>query len=217
MRTGGDVAMRVTRRLVLALPALLAACGDDTTPPPDYPPLSFDYLPPLKIDVGRIDIDDAWAPRGAARHVEYLAPESPRAALAQMARDRLVTGGVKGVASFIIQDASLVRAAQSYEANFAVRLDIADDSGTRLGGAVASINQVRPVRGESDEAVRGELYDFVRDAMRAMNVEFEFQVRKALQSMLQATDAVAPSAAPVQTEDLNAPGVEPKLVPLTPP
>lgn len=208
--------MKLTRRGLLALPLLVAACGDDT-PPPNYPPLSFDYLPPLKLDVGRIDIDDRWAPRGAAKHVEYLAPEAPREALAQMARDRLVTGGTKGVASFIIEDASVIQGAASYEASFAVRLDLADDNGTRLGGAVARISQIRPIHGESPEAVRATLYDFIRDAMRDMNVEFEFQVRQALKSMLQATDGVAPSAPKVETEDLDAPGKEPKLVPLTPP
>ena len=67
--------MAIARRGFFLLPLLLAACGDnEDTPPPNYPPLSFDYLGPLRIDVGRIEIDDHWVPRGGAKHVEFLAP-----------------------------------------------------------------------------------------------------------------------------------------------
>lgn len=198
--------MSLSRRAVLAGGLALAGCAGEPAEPPSYPPLSFDYLGTIRIDVGRIDVDDNWVPRGAAKHVEFLAPMSPRSALSAMARDRLVAGGTKGSASFIIEDASIIRGAGSYEASFAVRLDIADEGGTRLGGAVARVAKVRPAREESGEAARAVLYDFVRDTMRDMNVEFEFQLKQALKTMLQATDAVAPTAAKVESEDLAKPG-----------
>jgi hypothetical protein len=202
--------MLPTRRGFLALPLLLAACGDDT-PPASYPPLSFEYLGPLPIGVAHIDIDENWAPRGAAKHVEFMAPMTPKAALVQMARDRLVTGGSNGTATFVLEDASIIRAAASFEASFAVRLDIADDNGARLGEAVARVTLVRPARDDSAETTRGILYDLVRDAMRDMNVEFEFQVRKTMKTMLQATEPAAPAPEKVQTEDLSGPA--PALVP----
>ncbi len=198
--------MAIARRGFFLLPLLLAACGDnEDTPPPNYPPLSFDYLGPLRIDVGRIEIDDHWVPRGGAKHVEFLAPMTPRDALVRMASDRLVTGGSKGSATFVIEDASIIRGPASYEVSLAVRLDLVDDNGARLGNAVARVSKVRPARDESDAALRSTLYDLVRDAMREMNVEFEFKVRAALKEMLQATDAVAPAPAKVESEDLNQP------------
>lgn len=197
--------MHMLRRRVLLLPLLLAACGGEGDAPPSYPPLTFDYLGPIRVDVGHVDIDDTWAPRGAAKHIEYLAPMSPRAALAQMAHDRLVPGGNKGGATFVIEDASLTQGPANYAADFVVRLDITDDSGVRLGQVVAAIHQVRPIRADGEEGVRGELYDFVRDAMRDMNVEFEFQIKKTMKSLLQPTDAVAPAPPKVETEDLGQP------------
>ena len=136
--------MQPTRRAFLALPLLLAACGEPAEAP-SYPPLSFDYLGALRIDVGLIDVDDTWAPRGSARHVEFEAPMPPRAALAQMARDRLVTGGTKGHASFAIEDASIVRTPTAYEASFAVRLEIFDDAGSvfRFSHGIIDGNIVR--------------------------------------------------------------------------
>lgn len=208
-----DEAMSISRRGALALPLWLAACGGGGTPPANYPSLSFDYLSALKIDVARIDIDDNWAPRGAARHVEYLAPETPRAALVQMARDRLVTVGSKGVASFVIEDASIIQGARSYELSMAVRFDVADEGGNRLGGATARVSKVQPARDDGPQAVRQALYDLVRDGMRDMNVEFEYQVKLALKSMLEATNPTVAAPAKVQSEDLSK---EPQLVPLTP-
>lgn len=194
-----------TRRLFLLAPFALAACGEEG-PTPSYPPLTYEYLEPLKLNVGSIDIDNSWAPRGASRQVEFLAPTRPRDALLNMARDRLVTGGTTGKASFVIEDASIIRGLGRYEGSLAVKLDITDDSGTRLGQAVARVTQVRPSREESDDAVRGTLYAFVRDMMRDMNVEFEFQVRKTLREMLQSTDPAAPTPPKVESEDLSVPG-----------
>jgi hypothetical protein len=195
--------MDFSRRGLFLLPLVLAGCGDEPSEPASYPPLMFDYLGVLRIDVGRIEIDDNWVPRGAARHVEFQAPVTPRDALVQMAKDRLVAGGTKGSASFVIEDAAIIRGPASYEASFAVRLDIADEGGMRLGEALARITKVRPAGDASPEAVRATLYDFVRDVMRDMNVEFEFKVRQALKAMLQPTDAVAPSAPKVETEELD--------------
>ncbi len=196
--------MALSRRLLLLCPFALAACGDEAAAP-SYPPLTYDYLEPLKLNVAQIDIDDSWAPRGASRQVEYLSPSRPRDALLRMARDRLVAGGNKGRASFVIEDASIIRGVATYEGSLAVRLDIVDDAGTRLGQAIARITQVRPAREESDAAVRGTLYAFTRDMMRDMNVEFEFQVKKTLRDMLQSTDATAPAPPKVESEDLLAP------------
>lgn len=199
--------MTVSRRALFLAPLLavpLAGCGDDP-PPASYPPPSYDYLTTIKLNVGRIEIDDSWAPRGSARRVEHLAPIQPREALRRMAEDRLMAGGSTGRAAFIIEDASITRGPREYQASLAVRLELVDEAGSRLGEARARVVQVRPIRGESERAVRDELYAFVRDLMSEMNVEFEFQLRRTLREALQVTTPAAPEPGPVEEQTLDAP------------
>ena len=205
--------MTLPRRAFMFAPLLLVApvlsgCGDDA-PAASYPPPSYDYLTTLKLNVGRIEVDDSWAPRGAARHVEYLAPVTPREALRRMAEDRLVAGGTVGRAVFVIEDASIIQGPRNYEASLAVRLDVADDAGNRVAQATARVVQVRPIRGESERAVRDDLYGFVRDLMSEMNVEFEFQVRRAMRDALQSTSPTAPEPGPVEAQPLDGPDAAP--------
>jgi hypothetical protein len=205
------------RCVLLALPLALAACGgEEATPPVNYPPLRYDYLPKLRLNVARIAIDDSWAPRGEARHVEFLAPEQPRDALRQMAQDRLFPAGAHGVASFVIEDASIVRGPGQLDGSLRVRLDIIDDSGTLLGSAEARVRQVRPLDDDSPAVMRDVLYRFVRSMMEEMNVNFEFELRKALKTTLQTTSPTGPEATPVQSEPLGAPGSEPPAPTATP-
>lgn len=220
--------MTLPRRTLLFAPLLaaplLSGCADDAAPS-SYPPPSYDYLTKLELKIGRIEVDDSWAPRGAARHVENLAPITPREALRRMAEDRLVAAGNSGWAVFVIEDASIIRGPRDYEASFAVRLDMADDNGNRLGQATARVVQVRPVRDDSPRAVRDDLYAFVRDVMREMNVEFEFQVRRALRDALQSTSPTAPEPGPVDAQPLDgrspdgqaAPAITPESTPASPP
>ena len=184
---------------------MLSGCGEDA-PPASYPPPSYDYLTTLKLNVGRVEIDDSWAPRGAARRVEHLAPVTPREALRRMAEDRIVASGNTGRAVFVIEDASIIRGPRNYEASLAVRLDMADDAGNRLGQASARVVQVRPVRDDSQRAVRDDLYAFVRELMNEMNVEFEYQMRRAMRDALQTTSISAPEPGPVEAESLGGPG-----------
>ena len=201
--------MTLFRRAFLFAPLLvtpmLSGCGEDA-PPASYPPPSYDFLTTLKLNVGRVEIDDSWAPRGAARRVEHLAPVTPREALRRMAEDRVVAGGTNGRAVFVIEDASIIRGPRNYEASLAVRLDMADDAGNRLGQATARVVQVRPVRDDAQRAVRDDLYAFVRDLMNEMNVEFEYQMRRAMRDALQTTSTSAPEPGPVEAESLEGPG-----------
>ena len=201
--------MTLLRRAFLFAPLLVApmlsGCGEDA-PPASFPPPSYDYLTTLKLNVGRVEIDDSWAPRGAARRVEHLAPVTPREALRRMAEDRVVAGGTSGRAVFVIEDASIIRGPRNYEASLAVRVDMADDAGNRLGQASARVVQVRPVRDDAQRAVRDDLYAFVRDLMNEMNVEFEFQIRRAMRDALQTTSTSAPEPGPVEAESLQGPG-----------
>jgi len=192
--------------IVASLGVTSCVFGGPEAPPQQFEPLHYEYLTKLRLDVARIDIADTWAPRGEARHVEYLSPVQPQDALRQMASDRLVAGGAAGRAVFAIQDASIIEAQGQYQANLAVRLDIVDDAGNRLRGIEAHVAEVHPMTGDSPPAVRGDLYALTRQAMDDMNVEFEYQIRNHLDVQLQPTSPTAPPPPPVGTENLGPPG-----------
>ena len=194
--------------VVSALGLLPAGCGGGAAPP-TFAPLRYTYLTKIKLDVARVDIDDSWTPRGADRHVEFLAPTPPLDALRHMAEDRLVPGGTSRRALFTIEDASIIQAGDGYRAIFAVGLDILNDDGQRLRGITAHATGTHAISGGDPDTVRSDLYELTRKVMADMNVDFEFQIRKTLRRDLQTTSETAPPPAPVQTQELGAPGTPP--------
>ena len=120
---------------LLFAPFLVASCGEE--PAASYPKPSYDHLTTLKLNVGRVEIDDSWAPRGASRRVEYLAPITPRDALRRMAEDRVIASGSSGLAVFVIEDASIIRTAKHYEGILAVRLAFAKPVNRFFGHAIS--------------------------------------------------------------------------------
>jgi hypothetical protein len=201
----------LTRRhaLLLAVLAPLAACtGDGGPEAPVYEPANYEYLTQLRLKVARIDIDDSWVPRGEARHVEYLAPTTPRAALRTMAEQRLVPAGNSGEALFTIEDASIIRERGRYLGTVAVRLTLTDGDGGQLARITARAAQAREMSGDDPDAVRADLYALVKGMMRDMNVEFEYQIRRGMADWLESTDPTAPPQ-PVESEDLGKPGATP--------
>ena len=85
----------LTRRASLLLPmmatALLGACASE--PPEDFAPLRYSYLPPIRLDVATIEIQQRFVPSGVPPDVTQLAPVSPSEALRAMAEDS--TAGVR--------------------------------------------------------------------------------------------------------------------------
>lgn len=200
-----------TRRALLALaavalPALLAGC-ETAASPQSFPPLTFGYLTRLKLDVANIDIEVGWAPQAVADgvHVEDQSPVQPVDALRRMVQDRLVPGGSNGQATVTIDDASLTRVADRFEASFALHMDIHNGDGTRSGYAEARVARTRTIEDYSPDAIRQELYDLVKATMGDMNVEFEYQIRHSLGGWLQTTSPSVPPPPPVEQQNLSAP------------
>jgi hypothetical protein len=200
---------RATLAAALALaglPLALSGCAAPA-PPESFPPLTFGYLTKLKLDVANIEVDNNWTPQPVTNgeHVENEAPEAPVEALRRMVQDRLIPGGNSGTAAVSIDDASLTRIADRFEASFALHMDIHNGDGTRSGYAEAKVARTRTISDYSPTAVRRTLYELVKATMDDMNVEFEYQIRHSLNDWLQTTTPAAPAPPPVEQQDLTNP------------
>ncbi len=186
---------RLSRRLALLLPLIGAACGEDA-PLRAMPPLRFDYLTPLRLNVAAVDVGDAPPPSP----IEAQSPEPAGMALRQMALDRLAAGGSAGRAVFVIDAAQISQSSGGLNGVLAVHLDILTTDGARVGFAEARVSRSATGRG----GLRAALYDLTRQMMDDMNVEFEFELRRSLRDWLQ--DAtMEPAPAPVEQQELPTP------------
>ncbi len=201
------------RRLALFLPFLIAACA--TEPPPsaptgqNFPPLDFSYLEPIPLNVAAIDIQDHFVPSGLPPDVSQYDPAPPVAALRLMAQQRLKPAGSSGRAVFIINDASLTAQGDTITGRFSVQLEIFSAPGAQAGFATATARRQRTGATGDLPTV---LYQFTRQMMTAMNVEFEYQVRHSLGEWLLPSGAVPPPVeqAPLQPGPPPVPGAPPE-------
>ncbi len=193
------------RRTLLALALALSGCGTSGPEITSFPPLRYNYLPVLKLKVSAISIEDDWQPSGGPDDLTSLAPETPDAALRQMAEDRLGAYGTSGRAVFVIEEASLSRVGSELDGAFAVRLDIYSEGDTRAASAEARVARSEPWPATSRVTVRQALYDFTRRMMDSMNVEFEYQIRRTLGEWL-VSESATPT--PVESQPLQAPGAQ---------
>lgn len=190
-----------SRRAFLALPVLLAACGDEEPAETanSFPPLRFDYLPPIPLNVASIDIQQRFVPAGIPPDVSPQDPVQPVDALKAMAHDRLQALGTTNKAVFAIIDATLSRMDEVIRGTMTVSLTLYDSDGAQSGYATATVE--RSHTGE-DSDIRSTLYEFTKTMMNDMNVEFEYQIRKNLKDWL-----ATPSApdTPVEAAPLDRP------------
>jgi hypothetical protein len=192
----------------LAVVIALAACS--SAPPRVYAPLRYDYLLPLRLNVASVTVEQRFI-AGGANDLSGQDPVPPVTALTAMAQDRLQAVGTSGRAVFVIKDASLLRTPDGgISGSMDVELDVYAGGGTRAGFAEARV--ARTQSGHIDD-LRAALYDMTKQMMDAMNVEFEYQVRRSLRDWL-----VSATPAPVEQQALPPPpGAAPASQPLAPP
>ncbi|HET6609147.1 MAG TPA: hypothetical protein VFG62_20910 [Rhodopila sp.] len=192
----------LSRRAILALPLLLAACGDDEAPdaPNAFPPLRYDYLPPIQLNVASIDVQQRFIPAGVPPDVSSSDPVQPVEALKAMAHDRLQALGTTNKAVFAITDATLSRVNDSIRGSMSVSLTIYNPDNAQAGYATASVERTHA---GLDGSLAQTLYAMTKTMMDDMNVEFEYQIRQNLKDWV--TTATAPDV-PVEDTPLDRPG-----------
>ncbi len=190
---------RLTRRFTLLLPLLLAACGgDEEVPAPepsgDFPPLRYGYLPPIKLNVQRLEtVRDFTLPTGEDEMIG-ASPVNPIETLNAMARDRLMPVAQSGTATFRVITASIMKHRDTLNGVLAVRLDVKDGDNTGYVVARVTANHTGKITGP-----RAAVYDLLKTMMFQMNVELEYQLRNKLKPWVvntQPAPAPAPQAQP---------------------
>jgi hypothetical protein len=200
--------MSPSRRTLLLLPLAVAACSE-SPPRTSFPPLRYDYLNPIGLNVATIDSSVRAYAGGGADDVTTSAPVDLVAALQALGTDRLKAWGTAGRADFVITEAGLHRRGGGYEGALSVELDIYP-AGSNQRAAYAEARVFRRIENDSDDA-RGTVYDLEKQLLDAMNVELEFQIRRNIREWLVAAPNATP--APVSAQPLPPPTVAPQPVP----
>lgn len=212
-------------KAALGLPLLVAACASSPPELPPLPPLveGYRHLTPLRLNVLDIEV---LPPLPGVVQVMEPAPMRPDVELRRMAEHRLVPIGTEGRARFVITNARFIRQrlaggglfsgepGERLTVELAVRVEIlAGPEAARVAFVEAQAQRTQTVAdGASPATRRRAAEDVVRQAMEAMNVEFEFQMRRTLRAWLaEGLTPSAPAPVPVEREDL--PGGAPAAAP----
>jgi hypothetical protein len=203
--------------LSVGLPLALVGCaGNDQ--PTTLPPLvtGYRHLTPLRLNVLDVDVEAAPAPG--------TTPQDPAAEMRRMAQERLVPVGTRGMARFRIGTARFLREplpasggltglfagepGERISVDMLCRLEILSPEGARVGFVEAVARRSMTLPDGTAQAARSRAAaEVLRQGMEELNVEFEFQIRRALRDWLvEGTPSLTP--APVEREDL--PGASPR-------
>lgn len=183
------------RRWVLMGLVGLAGCAATPPPPPEGPPIAYAYLPQLRLNVARVDLDER-NPNAGPNDAGRLLRPTPAEAVRIMGRDRLSAFGTEGVARFVVTRAAIIQErlprpsglfagdpGERLACTLACRLEILGENDRRMGFAEASVS--RTASTESTNLMRERTaVGLLRRATFELNTEFEFQVRRALRDWL---------------------------------
>jgi hypothetical protein len=188
--------MMLRRSTLLLLPLLLAACGDDDSPAPtfrrDFPPLRYSYIPPISLNVQRLEVAGDFVPSTADGEIIGASPVGAAETLYAMAGDRLKPVATSGTATFRILTASIIRHRDTLNGVLAVRVDLQNGDGSSSGYAEARVTATHT--GPIPDP-RAAAYDMLKTMMDSMNVELEYQLRNKLRAWI-VEPAVPPSQGP---------------------
>jgi len=189
--------VRLPRIAVLAAALIgaltLAACA---TPPPQsrFPEITFKHLPPIRLDVRDISVEDDYRAPGTPPNVEHVFPARPATAATAWGRDRLVAVGTTRHLRYVVRDASAVEESlktktgltgvltvdqsERYALNIVAELQMTADDGRSEGTATARVERSITVPEDSTLAEREKIwFKLVEDAMKELDTQLEKTIK----------------------------------------
>ncbi|HEX9701809.1 MAG TPA: hypothetical protein VGA19_03090 [Rhodospirillales bacterium] len=184
--------------LVLPVALLLAAC-ETAAPVQKLPEITFGHLPPIKLNVAKIEVVSRYQPPMKAPNVDHLFPTPPLAAIRKWAADRLRAVGSSGTAQLVIDDASIIETPLErkkgftatftkqqearYDLKAEVSLDVAD--GIKRGRAAARAARFVTTREDVTLNQRDRIwFEQTELLMNEFNAEMEKNIRQYLGAWL---------------------------------
>ncbi len=160
-----------------------------------FPDPSYAHLGQIRLDVGTLDIVEAYRPPLAAPNVEHVFPVPPVTAARAWARDRLVAAGIaaSGRAVFTVREASVVQTelattggvrgaftvdqAHRYDAVLTVELEILGPGGGQRGRVNVTAKRSQTAPEDITLDGRDRLWFAMTEALIAdMNRELEARI-----------------------------------------
>ncbi len=196
---------RFNRRTALAgLSGLILAACTTPAPTPQFPELTFNHLPLIRLDAATLEIVDEFKSPFAAPNVEHLMPVSPAVAMRRWATDRLKPVGSGGQIIFTIADAGVIETAlaptrgvrgvvtkdqsERYDAKLLVRISVDGGDNRRRGEVSADAMRSRTVIEGISLNEREEIwFQMTEELVTDMNEELDTAIRSFLQPFLVAT------------------------------
>jgi hypothetical protein len=180
--------MRFSILIALASAVALGACS---TPPArqDFPEITFQHLAPFKLDVGHVEIVEAYK-ADPAGDIDDQFPEAPAKVAAQWGEDRLQAAGSQGQAIYTVvmakaTDTPLPRSqgmsavthkdqSDRYDLTIIAKLDLTNVAAHKAGSVTAQAARSQTVSEDMTlnqrEAVLFKLLD---ETMKDINAQFE--------------------------------------------
>lgn len=189
--------VRIRCFLSLAVAAgLCAGLAGCATPAPEtgFPEIAFSHIPPIRLDVARIEVVQAYRAPGVRPNVEHLFPAVPAMVAERWAHQRLKAVGKSGVARVTVVDAAVIEVplkrttglkgafttdqAERYEAVIEVKIDIVAAGGRER--ATVSARAARSRTAAENITVRGRQklwFELTGALANDLNASLERQIR----------------------------------------
>ena len=185
--------------------AVLSACATGQPIASTLPQVGFSHLPPMLLNVARVDVTSAYKSPMQAPNAEHRLPEPPERAMLDWAGARLLArgdAGTQAVAAFVIEDAAVIETrlektkgltgfltyepAERYDARAVASLTVKDPV-TGSGGHVrVSAARSIEVRENATLAEREQAWvELVENLMADFNTQMQTQTQAHLSSWLQ--------------------------------
>jgi hypothetical protein len=189
--------MRVLFRLAFVFPllgALAAGCAVDD-PGNRFAGLTYEHLPDINLDVGEIQVEQAYKATTEAPNVGHRFPVPPKDAAVRWGQDRLAAKGNRLTFRYIVRHASAIEVelpksqgvtgllttdqSERYEVNIVIDMQILDGrqvQGTASAEARRSVTVPEDITLNEREKV---WYKLTEDTMNDLNDQLEETIKTA--------------------------------------
>lgn len=187
----------ITRRhfLMLGSAALVNGCATDTPIAGPIPELGFQHLPPMFLNVGRVEVKNEYISPMKPPHAEHRFPTPPAQAMANWAKSRIQAVGDRtdgAVATFVIEQASVQEVqlkktegfkglftyepTERYDAHCVGRLEIVGADGAKGNVRVEALRSVEVSENATLAAREKAWFEMIEKLMGDFNTQMDEQI-----------------------------------------